>query len=165
MADRADPNAKTIIYVGIVGTVAVFLIVILLQIVFYQTQEMETYRKVVSQDPEELTQLVSQQQTELNTYGWVDEANGIARVPIYRAMELTVQDIEAARKLHAELEEQARKQAFEESGLLVHLLGTVGEGTVYVDGEEPYVEAVGEALEERDAVQLRVVGEPGEEAP
>ena len=39
MADRADPNAKTIIYVGIVGTVVVFLIVILLQIVFYQTQE------------------------------------------------------------------------------------------------------------------------------
>jgi hypothetical protein len=90
MAEQPDPSAKTIIYVGIVGTVAVFLTVIVLQIVFYQSQEMETYRKVISVAPEELQRLQAQQLAEINSYGWVDEGQGVTRVPIERAMELVV---------------------------------------------------------------------------
>jgi hypothetical protein len=87
---KADPNAKAVAFVGIVGAVSVFLVVILLQIVFYRMQENETARKVLSAGPQELAQLEAQQGAELTGYAWVDEANGVARIPIERAMELTV---------------------------------------------------------------------------
>ena len=91
--NKADPNAKTVAFVGIVGAVGVFLVVILLQIVFYRMQEMETARKVLSAGPQELAQLEAQQGAGLNGYAWVDEASGVARIPIERAMELTVMSL------------------------------------------------------------------------
>jgi len=87
---KADPNAKTVAFVGIVGAVGVFLVVILLQIVFYRMQEMETARKVLDAGPQELAQIEAQQGAQLTGYAWVDEDNGVARIPIERAMELTV---------------------------------------------------------------------------
>jgi hypothetical protein len=39
----------------------------------------------------QLSGFLSQQNHELNSYGWVDEKAGVAHIPIERAMELTVQ--------------------------------------------------------------------------
>ena len=93
MSTSQDPKALSIIFGGLVGAVGVFLVVILLQIVFFRMQEMETAKKVVSMAPEELATMRAQQQANLNGYGWVDESAGVVRIPIERAMELTVQDI------------------------------------------------------------------------
>ncbi len=90
---QADPNAKTVAFVGIAGAVSVFLVVILLQIVFYRMQENETAHKVLSAGPQELAQLEAQQGALLTGYAWVDESAGIARIPIERAMELTVHSL------------------------------------------------------------------------
>jgi hypothetical protein len=88
-----DPKATTVLFVGIVSVVAVFLIVVMLQIVFYRMQEREVARKSLDLAPEELAQLRASQQAELHSYGWIDEAGGVARIPIERAMELTVEEI------------------------------------------------------------------------
>ena len=93
MSNSEDPNALSIIFVGLMGAVGVFLVVILLQIVFFRMQEMETAKKVVSMAPEELATLRAQQQANLNGYGWVNQDEGVVRIPIERAMELTVLDI------------------------------------------------------------------------
>lgn len=55
----------------------------------------------VAQDPpsprlqtqpfKDVFQLKSQQRDVLTSYGWVDKANGVAHIPIARAMELTLQ--------------------------------------------------------------------------
>ena len=34
-------------------------------------------------------------QTQLNTYGWVDQANGVVHIPVQQAMELTVRQYSA----------------------------------------------------------------------
>ncbi len=117
---QADPNAKTVAFVGLVGAVSVFLVVILLQIVFYRMQEMETARKALSAGPQEVAQLDAQQGAELTGYAWVDEASSVARIPIERAMELTVdalnnppppeeedEEVEAESEVEVEVEEDA----------------------------------------------------------
>jgi len=42
-----------------------------------------------------LNELREKQQKQLTTYAWVDQAKGVVRLPIERAMELTVQEINA----------------------------------------------------------------------
>jgi hypothetical protein len=88
-----DPKATTVLFVGIVSVAAVFLIVVMLQVVFYRMQEREVARKSLDHAPEELAQLRASQQAELHSYGWIDEAGGVAQIPIERAMALTVEEI------------------------------------------------------------------------
>ena len=42
-----------------------------------------------------LTELKDKQQHQLATYAWIDQAKGVMQLPIDRAMELTVQEINA----------------------------------------------------------------------
>lgn len=44
-----------------------------------------------------LTELRSREQAEANAYGWVDQAKGVVRLPLDRAMELTVREQAAKR--------------------------------------------------------------------
>jgi len=163
MADRADPNAKTIIYVGIVGTVAVFLVVILLQIVFYQTQEMETYRKVVSQAPEELSQLQAQQRGALTGYGWVDEGQGVTRIPIERAMALTVAELGSAAAesgSEAEAGSGAEAGAETEAGAGAETEAGSGAETEAGSGAETEAGSESESASERETEFERESGNP-----
>ncbi len=86
-----DPRATTVLFIGIASAVAVFLIVVLLQIVYHRMQETETTRK--ARAPEELAQLRAAQQAELTGYAWIDEGQGVVRIPVERAMELTVEEL------------------------------------------------------------------------
>ena len=42
-----------------------------------------------------LQDLRAQEQTELTTYGWIDQKAGVVRLPIDRAMELTMQSLQS----------------------------------------------------------------------
>jgi hypothetical protein len=41
---------------------------------------------------QDLEELRAAEESQLLTYGWIDEAGGVARIPIERAMELTVEN-------------------------------------------------------------------------
>lgn len=45
----------------------------------------------VDDDHAEMTALLAAQNEKLNNYGWVDQSNGIVRIPIERAMDLILQ--------------------------------------------------------------------------
>jgi hypothetical protein len=90
-----DPNVQLSALVGIVGSVLLFVIIVGLQAMFYAMQEDELRLKVYTQTSEELRRLDAVQLEELNSYGWVDQQNGVVRIPIQRAMELTVQELAA----------------------------------------------------------------------
>ena len=45
-----------------------------------------------------LTELRGKEKTESSTYGWVDQSKGVVRLPIARAVELTIADINAKKK-------------------------------------------------------------------
>lgn len=96
MKRNDDPDAPGTIAFGIVGAILVFVVIVALQALFYRVQNSEIQRKVLAQQPEELSRLVAEQQQRLNTYRWVDSAKGIAAIPIDRAMEITVREMDRA---------------------------------------------------------------------
>ncbi len=83
-----DPNVAASAVVGIVSAILLFVIIVVLQAFFYRAEQGELERKVYSQPYQALQQLDANQVELLNSYGWVSEADGVAHVPIERAMEL-----------------------------------------------------------------------------
>jgi hypothetical protein len=92
---------------AVFGCFALFLLIIWIA---YLPQREKTEEADISQiSPEDrwqyspegradkLKDLRAHEQTELNSYGWIDQKAGIVRLPIDRAMELTVQSLQAKR--------------------------------------------------------------------
>jgi hypothetical protein len=87
-----DPDVSASAVVGIVSAILLFVIIVGLQAVFYRMEEGELSRKVYEQPYEALQQLDADQLGTLSSYGWVDQQQGVARIPIERAMALIVDD-------------------------------------------------------------------------
>lgn len=88
-----DPNAAPTLAYGIAGAILVFVLIVSLQALFYAEQKREAERKVVARAPEALARLAAEQQEKLHSYRWIDAGAGVAGIPIERAMELTVQEL------------------------------------------------------------------------
>lgn len=86
-----DPDVPASAVVGIVGAILLFVIIVGLQALFYRMEGQELARKVYDQPYQELQQLDADQLEVLNSYGWVDQQQQIARIPIERAMTLVVE--------------------------------------------------------------------------
>ncbi len=99
--ETADPDTVTTITVAIVGTIIVVLAVVLVQGLYERANRAEFQKKVVAEVPQEFRDLKAAQLTRLHQSGWVDKKNGIAAVPIDRAMELMVADPNPAAPLAA----------------------------------------------------------------
>lgn len=91
----ADPSAYGTIVVGFVGAILTVAIIIGLQALFYSVEQEENVEKVYSQSAEELARLRAEQLELLNSYRWIDREKGIVGIPIDRAMEMTVQELNA----------------------------------------------------------------------
>ena len=87
-----DPNVPIGAVIGIVGVILTFVSIVLLQALFFYMQEDEMDRKVYRQTNEELRSLTAAQMETLNSFGWVDQTNGVAHIPIDRAMDLIVSE-------------------------------------------------------------------------
>ena len=87
-----DPDVPASAIVGIIGAILLFAIIVALQALFYSMEEEELARKIYDQPYEELQELDADQLEQLNSYGWVSEADGVAHIPIERAMELVVEE-------------------------------------------------------------------------
>lgn len=93
--EERDPKSVTTVLVGAVGIILLAVVIILLQVLYYRTAEAERWRKVVSQQPEELRRVQAEQLDQLNSYRWVDEQGEVVAIPIERAMELLVKEAQA----------------------------------------------------------------------
>jgi hypothetical protein len=89
-----DPNVAASAVVGFVSAILLFVIVVMLQAVFYRAEQRELVRKVYSQPNEALQQLDAVQLEQLNSYGWTSQADGVVHIPIERAMELVAAESE-----------------------------------------------------------------------
>ena len=85
-----DPNVPMSVLIGIVGAVLLFVIIVVLQVVFYRMEATELETKVYSQPSEARAKLDAEQLEQLNSYGWVNQAESTTHIPIDRAMELVV---------------------------------------------------------------------------
>src|SRR5678815_4678754 len=88
----AYPRAPFSTWLGIVCLFALFGLIVLAVIgPSPRTSDYEETR--AKKRMEKLKALHEESQKELTTYGWVDKNKGIARIPIDRAMEVTVADL------------------------------------------------------------------------
>jgi len=87
-----DPNAPISATVAIVSAVLVLVSVVLLEALYYKMQDREFQTKVVAPKDQALVSLQTEQSELLARYGWVNKDDGIARIPIEHAMELTVSE-------------------------------------------------------------------------
>ena len=94
--DESDPKTAPTFLVAGVGLTLLIVIVLLLEVLYQRTAEAETYRKVIAEQPQELRSLRAVQLEQLNGYRWVDERQGVAAIPIDRAMQLVVADYGSA---------------------------------------------------------------------
>jgi len=90
--DQEDPKAAITLVVAIIGALAILVLILALQAMFYSSQEAERGNKVNASDPADLSRLRAQQLEQLNGYRWIDPSKGLVAIPIDQAMELTVRD-------------------------------------------------------------------------
>ena len=89
-----DPNVAASAVVGIISAILLFVIIVMLQAVFYRAEQRELAKKVYSQPFEALQRLDATQLEQLNSYGWISQPEGVVHLPIERAMELMAAESE-----------------------------------------------------------------------
>lgn len=85
---------STLLVLGILG--AIFLFAIILLIAYLPTRPMPVDQVQIEERRATLAEVEADQHRRAHTYGWIDEPNGIVRIPIERAVELTVRELSEA---------------------------------------------------------------------
>ena len=106
MSDQ--PNRSTGLYVvAIVGT---FLIVAALVWVMQRyTQPAPVNQARVAERKKFLAEIRAAEADALNNYGWVDQAKGLVRLPVGRAMEITLDEWKNPALAHSNMAARAEK--------------------------------------------------------
>jgi hypothetical protein len=89
---HGDLNIRMLIVIGLLSAVLLVEIVVVAQAYFYNAQEAEIAVKQLSQPSWELSDLLLAQQSELNSYRWVDREKQRVSIPIDRAIQQFVQN-------------------------------------------------------------------------
>jgi hypothetical protein len=96
MSSQSDPDVPRIVYIGVLGVILTFVIIVALQVIFYRMEQTEIARKVARHGPEEVFRLQATQLEQLNNYRWVDRKTNTVAIPIERAMEIVAQEANMA---------------------------------------------------------------------
>lgn len=96
--EGADPNGFWTAVVGGIGVVVTMAIIVALQALFNRVDADERQRKIYDAVSNELTRARAEQLEGMNTYGWVDKDAGVVAIPIDKAMELTVRDLQISHR-------------------------------------------------------------------
>jgi hypothetical protein len=94
MAEHEDLNTPLIALVGFLGAVIVFAIVLFLAAIYRGYETRFQFEMDISEPYTEVTDLRNRQRGDLASYGWVDEEKGLVSIPIGRAIDLTVREIQ-----------------------------------------------------------------------
>lgn len=92
MRTYGDLDIKLLAVIGLISVLLVLEIVVVTQAYFYNVQEEEIAAKQVRQPSWELSDLLLQQQAELNSYRWVDREKQRVSIPIDRAIQRFVEE-------------------------------------------------------------------------
>lgn len=90
MARYDDLNTQTISVVGLCGAVGTFVVIVALQVMYYQFESQEVARKVLAVPQVGPDSVLNDQRSRLASYGWVDREQQIVAMPIDEAMNLVL---------------------------------------------------------------------------
>lgn len=85
---RTDTNNLIIVVSGVLGVVILVVMLVWLRSYFFATRNEYVREQVLTVENPKLQELHAREEMELNSYGWVDQENGVVRIPIDRAIEL-----------------------------------------------------------------------------
>jgi len=88
--DEDDPKARSTIVVGLLGATLVVVTILLLQALHSSTAQDEEYRKEIATPYVELQEVEASQRQQLESYRWVNQAEGVVAIPIEEAMQQVV---------------------------------------------------------------------------
>ncbi len=91
-----DVKTSTIALAGMIGAIAVFALILLLMVIYYQVNNQQTQIKQMNQPPEEWTNLKTAQEGKLASYRWVDQKRQIVAIPIDLAMQPVTAEVAAS---------------------------------------------------------------------
>ncbi len=86
-------NVGQISLIAIVGIAVTYAIVVVLQIMYFKMKDDMEARRGTGSSMEAGIEVRAEQQTRLNSYGYVDKENGVVRLPIGVAMERTITEL------------------------------------------------------------------------
>ncbi|MBS1260968.1 MAG: hypothetical protein MAG453_00285 [Calditrichaeota bacterium] len=90
--ETSDTRGRSIFFGLLIGAVLMTIIAFALNELFVITKEDVVRRQVGMRTDPKLNEVRARTTRNLTTYEWVDSANGIARIPIERAMELEAEE-------------------------------------------------------------------------
>lgn len=86
MARYDDVNTQNVTVIGLCGAVGTFVIIVALQVMYYQFESREMARKVLNVPQAGPESVLNDQRARLSSYGWVDRDQQVVAVPIDVAM-------------------------------------------------------------------------------
>ena len=95
--DRSEPRALLIASIGIASILGLTAMILGVQAYFDNLHEQQMYEKVLVPVSQDLKNLHTQEDQELNTYKYIDRNKGIVQIPISRAMQLIEQEAAAGK--------------------------------------------------------------------
>ncbi len=102
MSNQRDPNTPAVLLVGVVGSIVIFALVVALIAVYQNVEQQQLQDKVYNVAPQEISQLNAKHQAQLNGYRHMPGDDGVVALPIERAMELAVIELNALEEPPAE---------------------------------------------------------------
>lgn len=115
---KDDIDNGRVALVAVVGALVLVAIIFLLQAIHYRLED--NMRVTKATRGTEWRGYMSEQQTKLNEYAWVDQSKGVVRIPVERAISLVVAEHQQQRKASpasaAATEESAPSEAAAPSG-------------------------------------------------
>jgi hypothetical protein len=95
MKAGGDPPFSLTIVVFLIGSVVCLVILLFVQVLFFNVQRNEEQAKIYADKPRELAELQARQLGQISTYRYLDPKAGIVAIPIDRAIELYVAEVKA----------------------------------------------------------------------
>jgi hypothetical protein len=95
MFEDENIDTQRIVVIGIFGAVIAFVLIVVVQVLFYRMEKADEYVKFVAVKPAERIAVQTEQLDKLNGYRWVDRSTARVAIPIARAMELEVSTLQS----------------------------------------------------------------------
>ena len=98
MKDGSGIKSGWVALSGFVGAALFVAALLWLNSYFQVARHRIIYERVLSLDNSALRDLRAREAETLNSYGWIDQENGVARIPVERAMEIMTQEARESRR-------------------------------------------------------------------
>ena len=95
--EKRDVNILKVSLYGVAGVIVLVVLIVLMFDFFTSSREKLVYESVLKPESITLRELRARETQELESYGVIDAAKGIYRIPIKRAMELMASEAYQAR--------------------------------------------------------------------